>query len=136
MENRTQNQQSTKGHSVQANSRSTNSVPRRNLRESVGNAKNKQTKGLSWRHKDSKDNRSTKENLRRNNKMFPTDINMRNSDTQAGELQERKRHNKRSEELEERGQNMQIGGSALNAAGRMYGGIGGAAMKALLNHPE
>lgn len=68
--------------------------------------------------------------------MFPTDINMRNSDTQAGELQERKRHNVRSEQLEERGQNMNMGNSVINAMGRAYSGIGGAAVRGLLNHPE
>lgn len=117
--------------------RSTSTVPRRNLRESVSSAKNKQHQGSFQGQKSFKENQNQRNNIRRDKNMFPTDINMRNSDTQAGELQERKRHNKRSEELEERGQNMQIGGKALTAAGKIYSGIGGAAIKALAaNHPE
>jgi hypothetical protein len=139
MENRMPNKQQKEncGFKNQSNNRPASSVPTRNIRANGGYAKSKQTKGSFKGQESRKSDQNQRNNIRRSKKMFPTDINMRNSDTQAGELQERKRHNKRSEELEERGQNMQMGGNAMSTLGKIYSGIGGAAIGALArNHPE
>lgn len=61
--------------------------------------------------------------------MFPTDINMRDSDTRKGELEERKRHNRKDEELTARGQDLGVANAGIKAAGGIVG-------SALRNHPE
>lgn len=142
MENRTQiyKTKQQKGHNVQSIRKPSSTVSRRSVRESDGFTKNKQTKGSQKFQNNFAKNRNSKGNIRRNKNMFPTDINMRNSDTQAGELQERKRHNRKSEELEERGQNLQMGNTVLKGATGAIGKIGGAilgpAAASVFNHPE